>query len=82
LADVLERRGETLAERLADLEAEMHHFGPGLPRITLLETEYQRTLTNAELEWLRGIVEELRTGTFTWTEEQFATQPGSWEEQG
>ena len=82
LADVLEHRAETLAGHLGDLEGELHRFSAELPRITLLETEYQQTLASAELQWLRRIVEQLRSGTLTWTEEQFASQPDNWEDQG
>jgi DNA-binding PadR family transcriptional regulator len=81
LADALERRAETMAEHLADVEDEMHDFSAKLPRIALLETEYQRTLTNAEIQWLRQIVEQLRNGTLTWSEEQFAPQASYWEDQ-
>jgi DNA-binding PadR family transcriptional regulator len=81
LADVLEHRAETLAGRLADLEGELHRLSAELPRITMLETEYQRTLTSTELQWLLQVVEQLRTGTLTWTEEQFTSQAGNWEDQ-
>jgi DNA-binding PadR family transcriptional regulator len=81
LADGLEHRAETLAGRLADLEGELDRFSAELPRVTLLETEYQRTLTSAEIQWLRQIVEQLRAGTLTWTEEQFASQTGNAEGQ-
>ena len=81
MADVLEHRAETLASHLADLEGELHRFSAELPRITLLETEYQQTLASAELQWLRQIVEQLRTATLTWTKEQFASQAGNWEDQ-
>ncbi len=77
LADVLEHRAEALAGRLADFESELDRFSAELPRITLLETEYQRLLASTELQWLRQIVEQLRNRTLTWTEEQFASQHGN-----
>jgi DNA-binding PadR family transcriptional regulator len=81
LADALEQRAETMAEHLAEVEAELHHFSAELPRITLLESEYQRTLRNAEIQWLRQIVEQLRDGTLTWSEEQFAPQASNWDDE-
>jgi DNA-binding PadR family transcriptional regulator len=81
LADVLEHRAEALAGHLADLEGELHRFSAELPRITLLETEYQQTLASAELQWLGQVVGQLRAGTLTWTKEQFASQTGNWEDQ-
>ncbi|MHB1593048.1 MAG: PadR family transcriptional regulator [Streptosporangiaceae bacterium] len=81
LADVLERRAETLAGHLSDLETELHRFSAELPRITLIETEYQQTLVSAELQWLRQIIKQLRTETLTWTEEQIVSRASSWEDQ-
>jgi hypothetical protein len=42
--------------------------GPLPPRVTLLETEYVRAATAAELEWIRGILDELRSGALNWSE--------------
>lgn len=71
VADVLERRAGALAEKLEGLEAAMTaEAAQGLPRITRLETEYLRTVTAAELEWARAVVEDLRAGTLSWSQEQ------------
>ena len=40
-----------------------------LPRLFLLEEEYRRTLLEAELSWLRGVIDDLREGRLTWSEE-------------
>ena len=64
----LELRAETLAAQLAETEAELSG-NPGLPRLFLLEEEYRRALLQAELGWLRGIVEDLREGRLTWSEQ-------------
>jgi hypothetical protein len=37
-----------------------------------VESEYLRAVTSAELEWVRGIVEDLRTGRLTWSYEDLA----------
>jgi DNA-binding PadR family transcriptional regulator len=71
MADVLERRVATLAEKLDGLEAAMvAEAEQGLPRITRLETEYLRAVTAAELEWVRAVVEDLRAGRLSWSKEQ------------
>jgi DNA-binding PadR family transcriptional regulator len=75
-----------LETRVAALEDEAvridSQFGraaaEGLPRLFMLETEYQRATLAAELEWVRAVVDDLRTGRLTWSEEwlrQFAEQP-------
>ncbi|MFD5077755.1 PadR family transcriptional regulator [Streptomyces sp. NPDC058371] len=71
MADVLERRADALAEKLDGLEAAMAAEAErGLPRITRLETEYLRTVTAAELEWVRAVVDDLRAGGLSWSTEQ------------
>ncbi len=37
-----------------------------------MDDEYQRAITAAELAWLTGVIEDLRTGTLTWNYEMFA----------
>jgi DNA-binding PadR family transcriptional regulator len=64
----LERRAERLAAALADAEAELQRAPAGLPRLFLLEEEYRRTLLVAELEWVRGVIDDLREGRLTWSE--------------
>jgi DNA-binding PadR family transcriptional regulator len=81
-ADVLrqlEARAAALAERLEALDTSAHD----LPRLFLIEDEYQRAVIGAELDWVRSLVEDLRTGRFTWSEEwlsgfveQAGHQPG------
>ncbi|MCT9092501.1 PadR family transcriptional regulator [Streptomyces sp. ASQP_92] len=79
IADVLKRRADALAERLDGLEAAVaSEEKQGLPRITRLETEYLRAVTAAELEWVRGVVGDLRGGRLTWSRDQldaFAAEP-------
>jgi DNA-binding PadR family transcriptional regulator len=71
MTEALERRLGALTENLAGLEAAMTAEGrQGLPRITRLETEYLRAVTAAELEWVRAVVEDLRTGGLGWSKEQ------------
>jgi DNA-binding PadR family transcriptional regulator len=50
----------------------------GLSRLFLLETEYQRATLETVPEWVRAVVDDLRTGRLTWSEEwlrQFSEQP-------
>jgi DNA-binding PadR family transcriptional regulator len=64
----LEHRAERLAAALADAEAELAAH-PELPRLFLLEEEYRRAVLAAELDWVRGVVDDLREGRLTWTEQ-------------
>jgi DNA-binding PadR family transcriptional regulator len=75
----LETRVAALEDDAARIDSQ---FGTaaaeGLPRLFLLETEYQRATLETELEWIRAVVDDLRAGRLTWSEEwlrQFSEQP-------
>jgi DNA-binding PadR family transcriptional regulator len=70
---LLEQRRDHLTRRVAELDAELdpEAGGPELPRVTMIETEYLRAVTEAELRWVTAILEELREGSFTWSREDF-----------
>lgn len=65
-ADLLEERVRHLTERLAELSDEA---AAELPRLFLIEDEYRRVMTEAELGWIRGLIADLRAGRLTWDEE-------------
>jgi len=65
---VLERRAAVVRDNLAELERDLAgDSGPMPPRVTLLETEYLRAVTAAELDWVTAIIDDLRTGALTWS---------------
>ncbi len=61
----LEARARMLEERLAETDTSALE----LPRLFLIEEEYVRTVTQADLEWVRSVIDDLRTGRLTWSEE-------------
>ncbi|MFC4530924.1 PadR family transcriptional regulator [Sphaerisporangium dianthi] len=68
IREALERRGRTLSEALATLDADISaETGRGLPRITMLEAEYLRAVTAAELQWLHSVIDDLRSGNLAWS---------------
>jgi len=68
---VLERRARRLSAALATLDANAAaEAGHGLPRIAMLETEYQRAVLAAEARWVTQILDELRTGKLTWSRDE------------
>ncbi|MEV1248682.1 PadR family transcriptional regulator [Nonomuraea sp. NPDC050022] len=64
----LRERHELLQVRLARLEAALGEAG--VPRVSLLETEYLRAATESELRWVTGVLDDLRAGRLTWSEER------------
>jgi len=77
----LETRVAALEDEVARIDSQFSGaVAEGLPRLFLLETEYQRATLEAELEWVRTVVDDLRTGRLTWSEEwlsKFAEQPAA-----
>jgi len=52
------------AAALCSLQAEMH-----LPRLFLMEVEYTQALREAELRWVRGLLDDIGSGQLTWDTE-------------
>jgi DNA-binding PadR family transcriptional regulator len=67
----LEHRAAQLAEELADTDAQLSG-NPDLPRLFLLEEEYRKAILNAQLSWLRGVIDDLQAGRLTWSEQWLA----------
>lgn len=67
----LEHRAALIRENVARLDRELQSES-GPPRLFLLETEYLRAAATAELEWVDGVVDDLRAGRLTWTDEWLA----------
>ena len=65
----LELRAERIAEQLADTQRGLDAAPPELPRLFLLEEEYRKTMLQAELDWLHGVIEDLKAGRLAWSEE-------------
>ncbi|MFC4067746.1 PadR family transcriptional regulator [Actinoplanes subglobosus] len=61
--EMLQRRAESLAERVAAIDAQAP---PGLPRLFLIEDEYRAGMLRAEIAWLHRLVDELGDGTLSW----------------
>ena len=70
-AAALERRAEHLRASLVEHDRELHDES-GPPRLFLLETEYVRAVLATELEWVVGVVEDLKAGRLTWSYEEMA----------
>jgi DNA-binding PadR family transcriptional regulator len=64
----LETRAAAIEARLVQVEADLASV-PDLPRLFVVEVEYQRAMLQAELGWVRGIVSDLTSGRLTWDPE-------------
>ncbi len=68
----LEQRGQALRAELASIEADLQNYSSALPRVVLMDDEYRRAVTGAEVAWLQGIIDDLRDGSWSWSYEDFA----------
>jgi DNA-binding PadR family transcriptional regulator len=65
----LERRVGALEEELARIDSLLRRDRGAVPRLFLLEMEYLRAKLETEISWVRALVEDLRAGRITWSEE-------------
>jgi DNA-binding PadR family transcriptional regulator len=64
LISLLRQRLEALDKAVAGHQANLDSLSTQLPRLFLIESEYQLTLMRAETEWVRGVLKELTDGSF------------------
>ncbi|MFJ9784479.1 helix-turn-helix transcriptional regulator [Amycolatopsis sp. NPDC101161] len=60
---LLRQRAQDLEERAAEQRASLEQLRAVLPRVFLVEVEYDLAMTEAEARWVRGFLEELTSGT-------------------
>lgn len=64
----LRTRGATIEGLLAGTDAHLRAMKEsGLPDILMIEVDYERTLNEAELAWVRRVVARLETGELDWS---------------
>lgn len=73
----LDRRAKTLRDQLAEMAAGAAQAATmDLPRVVMLEDEYLRAVTEAELRWIDGVVADLTAGNLTWSWESLTAFRG------
>jgi DNA-binding PadR family transcriptional regulator len=65
----LRRRAVSLQVLIAGVEAGVAAAAGKLPRVLVVEGEYALALKRAELEWVRGLIDDLDSGRLTWDPE-------------
>lgn len=65
----LEEREAALAEKLSSLDTILREAGAVLPRLFLLEIEYLHAMLKTEVNWVRSLIDDLRSGRITWDRE-------------
>ncbi|MEV0408019.1 PadR family transcriptional regulator [Actinoallomurus sp. NPDC050550] len=68
---LLERREAQLSAAFQGLEANAG-AAEFLPRVVTLESEYVLKTAQAQLDWIRSVIADLRSGRLTWSMEELA----------
>jgi DNA-binding PadR family transcriptional regulator len=71
---MLTQRLAAVQDRLAQLDSQLQDYGEAVPRIALIETEYQHAVVHAEVRWLSSVIDDLQSGKLTWDHDQIAAQ--------
>jgi DNA-binding PadR family transcriptional regulator len=79
---VLDRLGDRiglLESEIANLSEVLREMLPRIGRLVLVEVEYARAMRQAELAWVKSLMDDLRNGALTWDPERlvasFANAP-------
>jgi DNA-binding PadR family transcriptional regulator len=74
LKDLLSQRLAAVQARAAELDSQLQDYRETVPRIALIETEYQRAVIDAEARWLSSVIDDLKSGKLSWDQDQIAAQ--------
>jgi DNA-binding PadR family transcriptional regulator len=73
--DQLSERTGRLEMGLVSLGAVLQNLQQRLPRVIILRAEYARAMMQAELAWVRSLLEDIRGGRLTWDMESLCRGP-------
>ncbi|MEJ8548695.1 PadR family transcriptional regulator [Brevibacillus borstelensis] len=65
----LEQRLDVLEKTVHQIDNNLQTYKNIIPRLFMLESEYQKTVIAAELEWVRSASEDIRNGSLFWNDE-------------
>jgi DNA-binding PadR family transcriptional regulator len=63
VVELLSKRVAALDKLNVGQEADLKHWSQRLPRILLIESEYQLAMRKAQADWVRGLITEITEGT-------------------
>ena len=65
----LEQRIDVLEKTVQQIDNNLQTYKSIIPRLFMLESEYQKTGLATELEWVRSASEDIRDGSLFWNDE-------------
>jgi DNA-binding PadR family transcriptional regulator len=73
----LQTRVGLLESEIASLNDVLEMMVPRIGRLVLVEVEYARAMRQAELAWVKSLMDDLRTGALAWNSEQLISAVAS-----
>ena len=70
VAENLERRAELLQQRIQQMDHILKSLAPTVGRINLLEVDFECAQSRSEFAWLKKLIREIRSGSFSWNIQQ------------
>ncbi len=70
--EALQARAHSLQAELTGMDAHLQRQVPRLDRVLVLEAEYARAMMQAELAWVRCVIDDLRSGRLAWDYSEIA----------
>lgn len=74
--DALQARAAALSATADDLRAQLDALSPRLPRLLLVELEYELARVTGERDWTRALLADLRGGALSWPDNPADILPG------
>lgn len=65
----LEKRIIVLDEEWRRIHSDLETYQETIPRLFMLESEYKRAVLFAEIQWIRSLLDDIRSGALVWNEE-------------
>jgi DNA-binding PadR family transcriptional regulator len=75
--DQLQQRVGLLESEIANINGVLETMVPRIGRLPLVEVEYAKAMRQAELAWVKSLVEDLRSGALAWDPESLRARFGS-----
>jgi len=67
---VLEGRAAAFEAQIANVDSKLRQVAPDLPRLFTIEEEYGQAMRQAELDWIRLTIAELKGGGLEWPQQR------------
>jgi DNA-binding PadR family transcriptional regulator len=65
----METREARLADQITTIDEEIQTYSTTLPKLFLIESDYMRSMLEAELKWVQSMIADLHSGQLNWNQD-------------